>query len=795
MWNNILRISVRRLWKNKATSFTKLFSLSIGIISLFYICLYVQREISFDDFHENRDQIFKVNTAILSPTGNLDLGLSAVPLAPYLKTVAPEIREYVRINKEYGSRAVRQGDAVFSESENIYYADPAFFKLFDYNLLSGDPNTALQGPDKLLITERTALKYFGSSEVVGRALVYDGSPMTVTGVLEDLPANTHLQFDFLLSMDTFMATRPDDVDENWTWLPMNTYFLLENKGDEVTLAMRLENIPQYVPQNNPSDQYVPSLEPLVGLHFSSPKLGELGAKGSLSNLYLLVGIGVMILFLAISNYINLTTATLSVEGRDVSMKRTLGASKKDIFIQFLTESLLVALFAMLLSFLGIVATFPVYRNFLATSIDPEVLSAPYFWLLIISLPFILAALGGIYPAVKFARIPALYKPKAASGPNRLLSARTGLIVFQFAITSGLVIGSLLIYNQLNYVQNRDLGIDTRHKLVVDFGPNGEIGNSYLSIKEELSQIPGVTGVTFSSHVPGQTPNGVSTVLKDANGNSRNGEINLTLVDNDFISSYGLEIIAGRDFRPGVADSTAALVLNEAAVKAFGYTNPEDIIGVSYEQWGGNGEVIGVVRDFNYLSLHQDVGLLSLKIWPQQFEKITLEISESDMAETISVLESKWASRFPDIPFNYYFVEDNFLLQYTKDRQFATIMNVFTLISICIGLLGLVAYASFWCNRRKKEMSIKKVLGANSVSLLWNLYKGFSIPVLLGFLLAAPVSSYLGKQWLAQFAYQFELSWHFYLLPLALLLVLVAMAVGGQTLQLVHSNPVDHLKVE
>jgi len=209
------------------------------------------------------------------------------------------------------------------------------------------------------------------------------------------------------------------------------------------------------------------------------------------------------------------------------------------------------------------------------------------------------------------------------------------------------------------------------------------------------------------------------------------------------------------------------------VKAFGYTNAEDIIGRSYEQWGGNGQVIGVVKDFNYLSLHNDIGLLSLKIWPQQFEKITLEVSEANMESTLNALESKWISLFPDIPFNYYFVDDNFLLQYTKDRQFATIMNLFALISVCIGVLGLVAYASFWCNRRKKEMSIKKVLGANSI----------------------PVAVYLGNQWLSQFAYQFEMNWHLFFLPMMLLLGLVALAVGAQIIQLVHSNPVDNLKAE
>jgi putative ABC transport system permease protein len=795
MLTSVFKITRRKLWNHKASSFTKLFSLSVGIISLFYIGLYLGHEIGFENMHGKREKIFQANTSIISPTGNIDLALTAVPLGPYMKSVSPEISQFVRISKEYGSHAIKQGNALFSEAENILYADPSFFSLFDFAMLNGDKGTALEGPDRLIITRRTALKYFGRTDVVGEVLQYDGTPMTVTGVLDDIPSNTHLQFDFLLSMDTFMQDRPDNVNENWTWFPMQTYFLLRDPGGKARLQNLLQGIPQYDPANNPDDQYMLSLESLNELHFSEPKLGELAPKGSLPNLYLLFAVGVMILLLAVSNFINLTTADLSIEGRDVSVKRTLGASKKDILVQFLVESYVVTLLASAISVLGIAVTFRYFGQFVGGAPDLSILQSPLTWLAILALPLVLSLLGGVYPALKYARIPALYKPEIAGRQNRIFSTRTSLLVFQFAITSGLVIGSLMIYNQMHYIQNKSLGMDTRHKLVLDYGPNSGIGESYETLKEQLRQLPGVESATFSSHVPGQTPNGVATYLRDPDGTNHNGEIGLTLVDYDFVSDYGLEVIAGRDFRPGVADTTAALILNEAAVKAFGYSSPEDVIGASYEQWGGNGRVIGVVKDFNYLSLHDDVGLLSLKIWPSQFQKITLEVSENDLEGTLGSLEAKWTSLFPDIPFNYYFVDDNFQKQYTKDRQFATIMNLFTLISICIGVLGLVAYATFWCHRRRKEMSIKKVLGAKAIGLLWSLYRGFSVPVLIGFAFAVPVTYYLGNQWLEQFAYRFDFTWYFFVLPLMLLLLLVVMAVGAQTLQLVRTNPVEHLKEE
>ena len=324
MWTNFIKIARRKLWNRKWNSFTKLFSLSVGIISLFFIAIYLHQELSFDAFHHKRANIFKINTAIKSPTGDIPLGLTAIPVGTYAKSVSPEVLDFVRVNKEYGSHAIRYGERLFSESENIYYADPTFFKLFDFELLSGNGEDALQGPDKVIITETTALKYFGSTDALGKILLYDEQPFTVSGVLRDLPSNSHLQFDFLISMDTFMGSRPPDVDQNWTWFPMNTYVLLKDPDSAKGLLEKMRSIPQYLPENSPQDQYVLSLEPLEGLHFSSVKLGELGPKGKMTNIYVLVAIGLMIMILALSNFINLTTAQVNLQGSEVCIKKNYG---------------------------------------------------------------------------------------------------------------------------------------------------------------------------------------------------------------------------------------------------------------------------------------------------------------------------------------------------------------------------------------------------------------------------------------------------------------------------------------
>lgn len=793
MLSNHLKISFRKIRKFRGSSLAKMMSLSVGMVSVFFISLYIHQESSFDHFHRKRHRIYTLNTTVTSPTGDLNLGLTATGVVPYLKVSSPAIEEGVRINRAYGSHVIKHGDKQFIEAENILFADAAFFKLFDFDLIDGSPEGILDEPLEIVLSARAALKYFDKTQVVGMNLEMDEHTYTVSGVVDDIPHNSHLQFDFLVSMETFLTPRPNAPD-NWTWMPMNGFLLLKESAEIAELEEIVAAIPAYQ-EGNGAAGYQVSLEPFTGIHFSKITLGKLESSGNEQNLYILGGIGVMILLLAAFNYINLTTATISLQQKEVSLKKTIGASQKHVFGQFFMESGVITGISTVLASGLIVILFPKYEYFLQTTYGLD-----YLWSLeplsiMLVMPIILTLVGGLYPAWKFSALTVGQMEKKPVGRNYWFDTRSSLLVFQFGITSALIIGSLVIYSQLQFIKNQELGIDLQQRLVIDFGPMASIGSQHEVLSAQLKEVPGITDVTFSSHVPGEEPNGVTTVLRDPEGNERTGDINLTLVDPNFISRYGLEIIAGRDFRNGPADVTSSLIVNEACARAYGFTNPEDIIGYSVQQWGGDGKVIGVVNDFNYLSLHSEVGLLSLKIWPEQFQKATIKLETNDIPGVIADLEMKWNTLYPNIPFNYFFLDDNFGEQYRQDDLFMKIINLFSMIAVFIGVLGLISYTSFWVDRKQREMSIRKVLGAQVNQLLWQFYKQFTLPVLMGFMLAVPFAYYFGNDWISQFAYQFQWTPLTFLMPVLLILVLVSIIIGLQTFRVIDDNPINHLKEE
>ncbi len=792
-----LKLAIRKALNARSSYIIKTGSITIGLVSLFYIGLYVYQEFSFDNFHSKKSNLYRLNTTIYTPTGNLALALTAFPVGPYVQSNLFDITAHTAVSMLHGSHSVQHRDKLFSESGGIYYADHQFFKLFDFKLLHGDISTIFQRHGEIVLSEDIAMKYFGRLNVIGEVLDFDGEPFTISGITENTPYNSQIQFDFLISMPTFTQPR-ENIGNNWTWFPMTTYILVNPQADLDEIGQYLKDLPQYSSDSNSSEKFVLSLEPVQNIHFSESRLGELGTKSRISDLYILLTIAALILLLSLTNYISLSFAESTVNDKQVMLKRTLGAGSKQLFLQFYMEAFLVAAIAICLSAVLVIVSLPIMESILGHQIRLSLIYGPRAWLSCFLILLLLPLIVSIYPMQRLSRISDNQKMMALKNSDAtILKMRSGLVVIQFSITSILIIGSFIMYRQLKFLQNRDLGINTSQTLVIDYGSNADVADSYESLKSQLLAIEGVQQVAFSSHVPGQMPNGVTTKIETNQGVKRSGEINLNLVDHDYLENYQIKLIAGRGFEKDKNDTgdEPSVIFNESTVKAYGFENPEEILGAKVEQWGGAGRVIGVVEDFNYLSLHNEVGLLSLKIWPSQFEKISIKLDFATTGEVVNRIGEKWSDLFPNLPFNYYFVDEVLKQQYDKDRRYTYIISLFTLNSIFLGIIGLIAFAIFWCHRKRKDVSIKKVLGANPFHLIWSFYKDFSKPIILSFILSTPVALYLGDKWLLQFVDGIQLEPSIVLIPLIFILLVTGLSVGVQSVKTVFAHPVKYLNNE
>ena len=435
--SSYLKLAIRKILRKRLTAITKVVSLSIGLISLGYISIYVKNETAYDQFHTNKDRIVKLNTTMRSPTGDLDLGLTATPVAEYIASSSPAVVSALRIYKEYGSRVLRFEDKLFSESGNIYYTEPQFFEFFDVEVLKGSMSTGLSAPNQIVLTESAAFKYFGSTDALEQTILYDNEPFLITGVIADPPPHSHLKFDFLVSLATFYSSRPQ-ADQNWEWFPMNAYLMLAPGADTDDLQAMLDAIPQY--QEQQGTTYQVSSEPLTALHFGKARLGELGVRVKKGNLLILSSLAVMILLLGVFNYINLSTAQMVNEAKDVGIRKSLGASKYHIQKQFIVESLLLSSIAMVLSLTIVMLLFSRFEQALDLRYEISALVSYREGLWILFFPIFLTILGGIYPAMRLGRMPSFGINKQVTGKVKLVDTRSMLIIFQFVITGGLISG-------------------------------------------------------------------------------------------------------------------------------------------------------------------------------------------------------------------------------------------------------------------------------------------------------------------------------------------------------------------
>lgn len=796
MWKNYLKVSFRSFLRNKTNTLLHLTGLTVGVTACLLIASYVWHEFQYDRMHEQGEEIYRLNTDLIFPEQRLELALAAGPAGPAMKEEIPGIEEFVRFASPESSLLFEKDNRQAYE-ENVMYADGSIFSVFDFPFLEGNSETALNAPYQLVLTQSKAHNWFGKQSPIGESLQVGGREYQISGVIADPPQNAHLRFGVLLSFASWISEKPY-TQTNWGWTPFPTYILLKKGVDYQTLNSQMETfLADHYDPGEGNMQMAIHLQPFESVHFGASRLGELQPVSKISGLWFLSLVAILILLLAVVNYINLSLAAQTRRTREIGVRKTIGASSTQIGFQYLTEGVLICFLAVGLATCLSAFLLPIFGTWYGR--DLEFGSAQLLWVALLLLIFTLA-LGlssAAYPAILAGKMKPVQILKGKGfGIKDNLKLRRGFTVFQFAISIGLLLGSMTIYRQLEYMVNKDLGFDKEGKVVLDFGNMEALSLSYETIKSELTSISGVQGVSFSSHVPAQRPHNVTAYLTKTDGQQVFGEMDLLMIDEAFFDLYDLQLVSGRLFSKEFSQDTAgALILTRSAVELLGFQRPEEVIGLEFSQWEWQGRVVGVVEDFNFHSLHQRPGPMTFQFQPDLFEKMTLELNSSDLSATLTQLEGKWSAMLPNLPFQYQFLDEGLEKQYLADRKLGRLIGVSSLLAIILALLGLVGLVAYTCRRQAKNMAIRRVFGATGGQLIRSLLLEFGKPIVLAWLLAIGPAWWLLDRWLDSFAYRLPIPIWLIMGSGLIILLLVSGVVLWQSRATVRANPVKFLGEE
>ncbi len=799
MFKNYFKIAWRNLVKNVGYSIINIGGLAIGMACFLLIAMFIRNELSYDSYHEKGDNIYRIvhhgsedNLEDRWIWGN-------APVGPALKKDFSEVAEIVQFSGradillEYNERSFQEG--------NSFYVDETVFDIFSWPLLSGNPKTALKDPYTIVLTESTAKKYFGNEDPIGKTMDGVGGRAndgiyTVTAVMKDVPANSHFSFDVLMSMSSFYQTR-SEIFGWWGYVDFYTYFLVSDNFDSQAFQAKMpEFLKRNRPEENAEDFYDISFEPLKDTYLNSAVARQPGVTGSLSNIYIFALIGLFILLIACINFMNLATARSLERAKEVGVRKVIGADKKGLRYQFLGESLLMVMLASILGLVLVMIGLPAMRSITGKAF----LSAEIFNAFSLSVYFGMALLTGLLAGLYPAFVLSNFKPSSVlkgvfRSSKQGTNLRKGLVIFQFSLSIALIASTVIVYFQLGFMLNKNLGFDREQQLVIDFNWDGEVMDNMETIKSEFMNLQEVVSVAGSRTVPGGHFPGAGTDIETFEGNMENFSPFLYEIDFDFIPHYNIEVVAGRPYsRDFVTDSVSSLMVNEAAARSFGYANPSDIIGKRFQQWGREGTIVGVVKDFNYLSLHQAVAPLTLR-YSQYGKYLSLKIKSENMQQAISNIEQKWAKLAPHRPFLYTFLNESFNTQYEADIKFKKLFTLFSFLAIFIACLGLLGLATYSAVQRTKEIGVRKVLGAEVSSIVRLLSIDFIKLVLLAILVATPFSWYVMDKWLHVYAYQIDISWWIFALAGGIALSIALATVSFNAIKAARANPVKSLRTE
>lgn len=810
MLRNYLKIAVRNLLKYRAYSYINISGLAVGIACCLMILLYVFDELSYDDFHENTDRIYRINTDLKFGDTELAIPVTSDGMGPILKDDYPEVEEYTRIYYYGGKKLVRAAgsSAEYNIETKAAFVDSTFFRVFTYPVITGITDKVLNEPNTVVITQSVAKKYFGTPYAAGRSIETDengGTFYKVAAVIYDMPENSHFRFDFLFSMANCGYEWGNFVSMNF-----HTYLLLkegtdyrefEKKFEEYNDKYAFPYARKFLQVNSRQEferagnRLKHTLIPLRDIHLYSKRSQEISPSGSIEYIYIFSAVAFFILIIACINFMNLTTARSANRAREVGIRKVLGTDRKSLVYQFLTESIVMAFIAVILAVLIVYYTLPYFNTLAGKELDPSKFSSITIISLIVLLSILIGGAAGMYPAFFLSRsMPGeIIKGKLSRGAKHG-GIRSALVVFQFASSVVLIIGTIIIYEQLSFIQNKNLGYQKDQVLIIN---DTYTLNNIDAFKNEMLRVSGVLSGTISEFLPVPSARNFSAFYNEAEMVASSG---LTMqrwsIDYDYLNTLGIELIKGRNFSKEFGIDSSALILNETAVRQFGLKEPLDSKIYTWEAGGRVVEyhVIGVVKNFHFESMHQDIGSLCFSL-DRSYGLISFRVNSADISYILSEAEKLWKSMNPGMPFRYRFLDESFNDVYKAEQRIGVIALLFSSLAILVACLGLFALASFLAEQKRKEIGVRKVLGASVPSLLLLLSKEFIKWVAIANLIALPVAWYFMNKWLEDFAYRTTISWWVFILAAAITFIIAIATVSFQAVKAALANPVDSLHYE
>jgi len=826
MIRNYLKIAWRNLVRNKVSSTINIGGLAIGLACVLLIEMYVKDELSYDRFFADSNRIYRVNTHEKQGNDEFTAGHTPPPVGLALLNNIPEIESYTRIFKPGDEivHYVNNGVKSSLTEKGLLSVDSNFLQFFNYQMVDGNREKCLNGPNSVVLTERAAIKYFGTTAAVGKNLVFDeySAPFTVTAVLKDLPAQSSLQFDVLQSNVGMPPVK--QFNWSWIWLQMGTYVKLKpNIANDAAAIKRIESkFPAMVKVQaatafrrigQPFDDFIRkggkyelSLQPIANLHLYSANIpSRFLNQGDIKYVYIFSAVALFIMLLACVNFMNLATAQSAKRSKEVGIRKVLGSERKQLVGQFLAEAFLYTVFAAIIAMILVTFSLPAFNTLSAKSLSLATFLNLSTWSCLALLIILTSVLAGSYPAfflTSFKPIAVLKGNNSAKDSISGFFTRNVLVIFQFSVSTVLIICTIVVYKQLLFNQSKDLGFNKENVVVV--ANADRLGKSEESFRQELLRLPGVSSASISTGMPAQINFFTDSYVPEATANNtvaqdKHVDVSSFVVDESFVPALKLKMASGRNFSKNYSDS-ASVILNEAAVKEMGWKEP---IGKTMKYPGGNDTkfiVVGVVKDFNTESLRNRISPFALfyttsKTYNIGISYVAVRIKPGDYNKAISGIQSKWKEFLPDNPLEYTFLDAQYDSLYKADQTIGKVFSVFTCLSLTVACLGLLGLAMYTAERRTKEIGIRKVLGATVENLVAMLSKDFLKLVIIASVIAFPVAYYAMTKWLQDFAYPTDVSWWIFGLATGTTVIIALATVSFQSLKAALMNPVKSLRSE